>query len=104
MPPRKRAASAPKPDPNGCVVEPATEDDGDGTSEVPVEPQDSDDTGASTDSASAPAPDGDEEPGPERSDLQSVEAPCAECFPNGWPAQGYAVGCTHGTWTRETTD
>ncbi|MEV6833480.1 hypothetical protein AB0N17_02945 [Streptomyces sp. NPDC051133] len=42
---------------------------------------------------------GGEDGTPERSDLQ--DGLCQECFPNGWPAQAFAVGCTHGTWARE---
>lgn len=92
MPPRKRAESAPKPDPDETIApaaEEGSEPDG------PQEPQNS-----GTGEPTAAPPD----PGPERSDLQTVNTPCAKCFPNGWPAQAYAVGCTHGTWQREALD
>lgn len=91
MPPRKRAASAPKPDPEE-TTEPVAEDDGDETTAeaVTAEPQDSD---------------GDTEAKPERSDIQMVDVPCPTCFPDGWggPAVG-ARGCEHGTWQREAAD
>ncbi|MGW5123307.1 hypothetical protein ACWEQ7_04430 [Streptomyces sp. NPDC004069] len=45
----------------------------------------------------------DDQGAPERSDLQTVERPCPECIPNGWPEGVFAVGCTHGTWTRDNT-
>lgn len=35
-----------------------------------------------------------------KSDLQEVEQPCAQCFPNGWPEGAFSVGCEHGTWIR----
>lgn len=25
---------------------------------------------------------------------------CPACFPNGWPGNAEAVGCEHGSWTR----
>lgn len=71
MPPRKRAQSAPKTD--GETLEPASDEQ--------------------------PPPDAETEPN--RSDLQTVDAPCSECFPGGWPEQSFAVGCTHGTWQRD---
>ncbi|MEU0818961.1 hypothetical protein [Streptomyces mirabilis] len=77
MPPRKRAASAPKPETEGTVAPLAEDDSDDPAAEQPDEPK------------------------PERSDLQPVDAPCLECFPNGWPEQSFAVGCTHSTWKRD---
>jgi hypothetical protein len=100
MPPRKRAASAPKEEPEQELLAPETENDeqADATGGPDArEPQDSDDTGAGDESA-ANAGDGEK---PERSDLQTVDQPHEECFPNGWPEGAYSVGCTHGTWVRE---
>lgn len=85
MPPRKRAASAPQPDSD---TEPLTED---GTEQQ--------DSGAEGGTATAP-PD-DTEDKPKRSSRKTVEQPCPECFPEGWPATSTAVGCEHGTWTRD---
>lgn len=103
MPPRKRAESAPKPDPDEGTA-PAVEEEGTSLEpepDGPRAPQDSDDDGTGEPMA---APPDETTPDPERSDLQAVEQPCAECVPNGWPAQAYAVGCTHGTWQREALD
>lgn len=25
---------------------------------------------------------------------------CDACWPDGWPGDGYAAGCEHGTWVR----
>ena len=102
MPPRTRKTAQSKPDPDEAAAEPTTEGDDEETPEAPAEPQDSDDSGACTEDT--PGPDGDKTPEPERSDLQAADTPCTECFPNGWPAQAYSVGCAHGTWVRETTD
>lgn len=38
---------------------------------------------------------------PTRSDLQEADEPCPKCMPNGWPANAFSVGCTHGTWIRK---
>ena len=100
MPPRKRASSAPKEEPEQELLAPETENDeqADATGGPDArEPQDSDDTGADDESA-ANADDGEK---PERSDLQTAERPCEECMPNGWPEGAFSVGCTHGTWVRE---
>lgn len=89
MPPRKRTASATE-----TTEEPQAPE---------VEAPDGPDAGAPTDEEAAPdAPESNVGPG--LSDLQAVEQPCRECMPNGWPAQAYAVGCTHGTWQREALD
>lgn len=105
MPPRKRAAAAPKtteaPGADTAPPEPAPPAAGDetetaqppatngpGTADADLPPEE-------TTAAEPPAP-------PARSDLKDVEQPCAECFPNGWPEQAFSVGCTHGTWIRET--
>lgn len=105
MPPRKRAASAPKDESEQEPLAPENEADGqqaDATGDPDArEPHDSDDTGAGDESA-ANAGDGDGEK-PERSDLQTVDKPCEECFPNGWPEGAFSVGCTHGTWIRDNT-
>lgn len=39
-----------------------------------------------------------ETPGPD----DNAPLPCTECLPGGWPDGASAVGCTHGTWTRDT--
>lgn len=96
MPPRSRKTAQPEPEADDAVVDPATEGD-DTSPETPAEPQDS---GALGDKA--PAADGEETPEPERSDLQKVEQPCPECVPNGWPDGAFSVGCTHGTWVRDS--
>ena len=86
MPPRKRAASAPKPE---DALAPEATDENQLPADGNQEPAAGDgDTGGTP---------------PERSDLQA-EAPCAECFPGGWAAQATvvgALGCEHGTWQRE---
>ncbi|MEV7034632.1 hypothetical protein AB0N99_30925 [Streptomyces sp. NPDC093272] len=103
MPPRKRAASAPKADPEQepAVIEadeeaPPNEADGSTAELVPGDPEDAD--ADEEQEPKAGEPEGDE---PERSDLQTAEQPCAECCPNGWPEGAFSVGCTHGTWVRK---
>ncbi|MEU5596692.1 hypothetical protein [Streptomyces sp. NPDC020298] len=59
--------------------------------EEPVAPETDSQTACSTADDSA------------RSDLQTVDRPCEECFPNGWPQQAFSVGCTHGTWIRDNS-
>lgn len=86
MPPRKRAQSAPKTEDPTTPTEPAADGDDSEQTDTPAIP-----------SRPEPADPGTE---PSRSDLQTVDAPCADCFPAGWPDQSYAVGCEHGTWTR----
>lgn len=93
MPPRKRAASAPKPD----IEEPAVEDGSEETAGglAVAEPENLD------------APGGDAEAKSERSDIQTGEEPCTDCFPGGWVAQATvvgALGCEHGTWQRNPVD
>lgn len=83
MPPRKRAPNAPKTDGTKETQEPLTDE---GSQEPAPDP----DTATPSD------------PKPEKSDLQPVETPCAQCFPTGWPAQSFSVGCEHGTWTRKS--
>lgn len=80
MPPRKRAESKP------AEPEAATQE-----TELP----DADSGDEETAEAAAPAA-----KKPAQSDLQAVEAPCPECFPNGWPDGGFGLGCEHGTWYR----
>jgi hypothetical protein len=76
MPPRKRAESKP--------AEPKAAED---TPETPGQPL--------TD-PSIP-----EEPTPPaKSDLQTVDQPCGECFPTGWTDMAFSQGCEHGTWIR----
>lgn|GEM_PF-2914358 len=110
MPPRKRAASAPKADE---TLTPETEPDGqqDDTADVTT-PVSDDSAGPADDSAAqAPADDGDQQPSEddeddeddpelELSDLQTVDLPCTECCPNGWPEGAFSVGCIHGTYIR----
>lgn len=92
MPPRKRAASAPKAETEQEPLAPETEAD------------DQHDDAGTDESAEQASNGGDEtsdEDAPERSDLQTVDKPCEECLPNGWPEGASAVGCTHGTYVRK---
>lgn len=77
MPPRKRTDTTPDELPEGDATAPES-------AAPEIAPEE------------APAPEA-----PQKSDLQVVEKPCGDCFPNGWPELGYAVGCEHGTWTRD---
>lgn len=112
MPPRKRAASAPKAESEQEPVTPETEGDGQQAelshdsapaSDDSTTPADdnADQTPASPDNDDGQTPDADDEDEPERSDLQAVDQPHEECFPNGWPEGAFSVGCTHGTWVRK---
>lgn len=96
MPPRKRAASTPKPDIEEAA-EPAVEGGSEETAAglAVAEPENLDASGA------------DAEAKPERSDIQTGEEPCGDCFPGGWAAQAAvvgALGCEHGTWQRSPVD
>jgi len=94
MPPRKRAASAPKTEP---AQEPETLEAADTAGDdAAAEPDEAPANG----SADPTPPDA---PKPERSDVQAADKPCQECFPNGWPeVEGaFSVGCTHGTYIRK---
>lgn len=84
MPPRKRAETKPEEPEQTTVPDPAATDD-DPEPKTPDEPPT------------------DEPKAPEKSDLQSVEQPCAECFPNGWANGAFSHGCNHGTWVRDHT-
>lgn len=105
MPPRKRAASAPKPEE---TLVPDTDADGQPDEETAEgQAPDTDETPTSAGGGQDPEADqngdGDGDEPPERSDLQAGE-PCAECFPGGWAAKADtvgAVGCEHGTWQRD---
>ncbi|MFI8535335.1 hypothetical protein ACIGMX_34460 [Streptomyces aquilus] len=112
MPPRKRAASAPKDGPEQELAAPVDEGaEGDAVEdEAPdvvdnsaaLAAEDTHQTGPAGDEG--PEPDVDPKPDdvvPERSDLQNVDQPCKECCPNGWPENAFSVGCTHGTWVRK---
>ena len=88
MPPRSRKTAQPDTDEDAATA----------TTEASAEAQDSDDLGAPGDKK--PAPEGDKKP--ERSDLQKADQPCPECMPNGWPEGAFSVGCTHGTWVRDS--
>jgi hypothetical protein len=95
MPPRKRTPSAPKteaaPEQEPLVSEGEADD----------QPSDADADDA-TEAEQAPGDDkSDDGKAPERSDLQTVDKPCEECLPNGWPEGAFSVGCTHGTWVRD---
>lgn len=81
MPPRKRAESKPN--------EPVLDAD------VPAGDEEQAETPAET-----PTPDPEAEPAPAKSDLQTAERPCVECFPDGWTEQVFSLGCTHGTWVK----
>ncbi|MFI1165650.1 hypothetical protein ACH4UM_19045 [Streptomyces sp. NPDC020801] len=103
MPPRKRAASAPKAKPDE-PIEPLTanEDAGLAADEPASELPDSGPADDGSSDAGDPVPPDDPDDEPEGSDdPQTADAPCIECFPGGWPAQSNAVGCTHGTWQRD---
>lgn len=86
MPPRKRAASAPKAEPGQEPLAPEDEADGQQADAA------TDESTPDSDDAAAPA-----------GDLQAVDKPHEECFPNGWPEGAFSVGCTHGTWVRDNT-
>jgi hypothetical protein len=111
MPPRSRKTAQPEPDEDTVAATPeddvattpevsAEPQDSDDptTPEVSAEPQDSDDPGTPDDKTAAP----DNDKKPERSDLQKADQPCPDCMPNGWPEGAFSVGCTHGTWVRDS--
>ncbi|MFE2712216.1 hypothetical protein ACFXKI_09560 [Streptomyces mirabilis] len=89
MPPRKRAASAAE---ATEVEQPETE--------APEQP---DADGAASDETETTPDTPDTEGDAPRSDLQTVEQPCPECVPNGWPEGAFSIGCTHGTWIRDNS-
>lgn len=111
MPPRKRAASAPKSEPEQEPLTPGNEDEATGQQADADEPADpADETADPTPAGGDQEPDADEDEDeddkgdePARSDLQSADKPCGECFPNGWPdlKGALSVGCTHGTYIRK---
>ena len=85
MPPRKRAQSAPKTDSDAeLLADDATEQE---------------DSGA--EGSTAPAPPDDTEDKPKRGSRRHSDQPCTTCFPEGWPDGAIAVGCEHGSWTRD---
>jgi len=103
MPPRKRAASAPKTETEQEPLAPETETDGqeaEVSDETAAAPADNDGDQA-PDDANEQDDSGDKDDAPERSDLQTADQPCTECMPNGWPEGAYSVGCTHGTYIRK---
>jgi hypothetical protein len=84
MPPRKRAAAAPK-------TQPAGKQEG-------LEAPDTEET-PEADSVEEAAPD--QSAGPDSpADPASANLPCTVCFPDGWPDGVTARGCEHGSWTR----
>lgn len=91
MPPRKRAAPAPKP-------KPAAEPEGlDALAEdAPEEAADAGDAEADEATDAAPA-----EPEPAKGGDPDAEQPCTDCFPAGWPDGATSAGCGHGTWNRD---
>lgn len=94
MPPRKRAASAPKAETEQEPLTPETEaDDQQDDAGDPAE--------QTAEQASGGSDETSDEDAPERSDLQTVDKPCEECLPNGWPEGASSVGCTHGTYVRK---
>ncbi|MFD4968958.1 hypothetical protein [Streptomyces sp. NPDC058424] len=100
MPPRKRTTAEPKSEDEQSAAAKA------GGEEPKADPsaQEAGDAGTSAEpNAEEVAGPKDEQGGPERSSPQTVERPCAECFPNGWPEGAVSVGCTHDTWTRDNT-
>jgi hypothetical protein len=50
-----------------------------------------------TGEAEAPEP----APKPAKAARRTASAPCTTCFPGGWPETSTAVGCEHGSWTRD---
>lgn len=91
MPPRKRAAAAPKPEPAVEQEEleaSATEESPEGTAE------------ADNTEGTAPADSPEPEPEHTEDDALDAELPCTICFADGWPDGVTARGCEHGTWTR----
>ncbi|MFE9448271.1 hypothetical protein [Streptomyces sp. NPDC006739] len=85
MPPRKRATAAPE-----SVADDQQTDGSDARANDDAGPGSAD---------TAPGTENSDEL--ERSELQAVDEPCTECFPRGWPDHSFAVGCEHGTWTRD---
>lgn len=77
MPPRKRAAAAAKPEPQG-------EQEG---REAPAAEE-------------APETEGVEDAKPDEGAPADADLPCTVCFPDGWPDGVTARGCEHGSWTR----
>jgi hypothetical protein len=106
MPPRKRAESKPTADPTltpdaGAGSKAPGSDESDGTT---PEPPETPEGPATFDAGAAPAgsdPGESDDKASAKSDLQQVEQPCTTCFPSGWPAMAFSVGCEHGTWIRD---
>ncbi|MGW2920418.1 hypothetical protein ACWDBF_21505 [Streptomyces angustmyceticus] len=112
MPPRKRTAAKPEETEGQQMTggpeaeEPAAPSDASGGDSHQPAPGDAHDGAAENDAPTDDAPKAEDEPqeepdGPTKSDLQSVDQPCTECMPNGWPEGAFSVGCTHGTWIRK---
>ncbi|MGW4042949.1 hypothetical protein [Streptomyces sp. NPDC004721] len=115
MPPRKRTTTdvsakaqqeAAPAEPKGEDEQPAAANAGSDEPNAGPTAQEGDDASASAEKPKAEEPtpaDPKDDESPSRSDLQTVERPCLECMPNGWPEGAFSVGCTHGTWVRKNT-
>lgn len=88
MPPRKRTAAAPKP-------EPVLEEEGLEAPAAEETPEAGGVEEAEPDRAASPA-----DPEPKKADPADADLPCTVCFPDGWPDGVTARGCEHGSWTR----
>jgi hypothetical protein len=93
MPPRKRAASAPKSEPEQEELEtPADE----------VAPKETPEAVGAEEAEpeEAPSPETPADPEPPEDDPADADLPCISCFSDGWPDGVTARGCEHGSWTR----
>jgi hypothetical protein len=95
MPPRKRAEAKPEDPEQTTVPAPAP------APAAPVDTPPADPGGATPPPENRDEPPVDKPKAPEKSDLQDVEQPCVECFPNGWTEGAFSQGCEHGTWVRK---
>jgi hypothetical protein len=94
--PRKRAQTKPA-DPQAVVETPEPLPEQPDADEVEA----AEATAAEVEVVETPSePDPPAEPETTKSDLQKVETPCSECFASGWADGIFAVGCEHGTWSR----
>lgn len=111
MPPRKRAAAAPKDTaPVEETLPPAVVDEDPTVADTPqdtgnsqTEPDDGDaqDNAVSAESKAGDDSD-DDTPDPNPADEpDSGEEPCNHCWPAGWPENATSVGCGHGSWNRD---
>jgi hypothetical protein len=94
MPPRKRAETKPA---ERQETAPEAETLPDDAAPAPATPEAEEAPNADAATPDAPGDDA------KASDVQTVDRPCEECMPNGWPEGAFAVGCEHGTWRRTNT-